>query len=255
MSNKGDEYLNDNIQILVIEDNMLIGAKISMLLENLKYKVIGLIPRAEDALIFLKNNTPDIILLDIKLKGKMDGVEFAHHIESQEIPIIYLTANTDDATFKRAKETRPYAFISKPYKRMDLQRAVELTLSLIHKSGSNKPKISTGPVSVPHLLSDRIFVRHKDHMIKIFIKDIMYVSAERNYSRIFTDQKEYLLALTLKNIDEKLPESMFFRIHRSFIINISRLNEIGERYVVIDQKTIPIGRQQKEELMSRINKL
>ncbi len=109
---------------------MIIGAKISMQLTNLGYEVIGLLAKGEEALVHIKSNTPDIILLDIQLKGELDGIETAQIMQQEyDIPIIYLTANADEVNFNRAKSTRPYAFISKPFKRLDLQRAMELTVA------------------------------------------------------------------------------------------------------------------------------
>ena len=127
--------MDTSIKILVVEDEMLIGAKISMLLTNLGYEVTGILPRGEDALINVEENKPDIIVLDINLKGKIDGIETATILQQKNIPVIYLTANADDATFNRAKLTRPTAFISKPFKQLDLQRAIELTI--IHLAGTD----------------------------------------------------------------------------------------------------------------------
>lgn len=249
--------MQQNIKILIVEDNMLIAAKISMLLEELGYEVLGLMPRAEEALSFIQKTPPDILLLDIKLKGEMDGVELAELIQKKRnIPIIYLTSNSDEATFNRAKATRPYAFISKPYKKIDLKRAITLTLNLIeNKKEAFQNASNTGTEDSPFILNDRIFVRHKERMVKIFIKDILYIEAERNYSRIFTKGKAYILAMTLKIIEEKLSGMNFLRIHRSFIINISQLDEISERFVIIEQKAIPIGKTQKNELLNRLKKL
>lgn len=247
--------MSNEINILIVEDNMLIGAKISMLLDELGYEVAGLMPRAEDALIFLAENTPDILLLDIKLKGRMDGIDLAELVKSdKDIPIIFLTSNTDEATFNRAKATQPHAFISKPYKKLDLQRAIELTISMIDKDGDwQAPPTENEEVSV--ILNDRIFVRHKERMVKVFIKDIFYVEAERNYSRIFTKDKEYLLALTLKTIEERLPRTHFLRVHRSFIINLSHLEEVGERKILVGKKSLPYSLSQKEELMTKLRLL
>ena len=247
--------MQNSVTILIVEDNMIIGAKISVLLESLGYQVAGLIPRAEDALLFLKENTPDILLLDIKLRGEMDGIELAKAIQlKQNIPIIFLTSNTDEATFNRAKKTSPYAFISKPYKKLDLQRAIELTLRLMANAQGTSDKNSSDMVS-PFILNDRIFVRHKERMVKIFFQDILYIEAERNYARIFTKEKEYLLSITLKIIEEKLQNNHFLRVHRSYIINLLQLDEVGERFIIIGKKTIPYSAAQKEELMKRLKKL
>ena len=248
--------MSNNVNILIVEDNMLIGAKISMLLNSLGYEVSGLMPRAEDALAFLENNTPDILLLDIKLKGKMDGIELARLIsKDKKIPIIYLTSNTDEATFNRAKTTRPYAFISKPYKKLDLQRAIELTISMMGSKDQTAAAPSTADNEEPVILKDRLFIRLKERMVKIFIEDIVYIEAERNYSRIFTKEKEYLLALTLKVIDEKLPETHFLRVHRSYIINLAHLEEVGERLIIVGKKPLPYSSAHKEELMRRLQVL
>jgi DNA-binding LytR/AlgR family response regulator len=129
-----------------------------------------------------------------------------------EIPIIYLTTNTDDATFNRAKSTRPYAFISKPFKQLDLQRAIELTISRMAENQTGKieePEISHDSVNdenanTSFIMSDRIFIKHKEKMVKVFIDEILYIEADRNYAKIFTKNKEYLLAITLKTIENKL---------------------------------------------------
>lgn len=244
------------VKILIVEDEMIIAAKISMQLTSLGYEVTGILPRGEEALLHVEENKPDIILLDINLKGKMDGIETATQLQlKNDIPIIYLTANSDEATFNRAKPTKPAAFIAKPFKQLDLQRAIELTISRMAEntsSGISEPKSDE---EHPFILSDRIFVRNKDKMVKIMVADILYMEAERNYSRIFTRNKEYLLSIPLKTIEEKMSLLLFIRIHRSYLINITHVNEVAEHHVVIDQKPIPFGTGMKEQLMQRMQTL
>jgi DNA-binding response OmpR family regulator len=86
------------IKILVVEDEMIIAAKISMQLTSLGYEVTAILPRGEEALLHMDENKPDIVLLDINLKGKIDGIETAALMQQHNnIPIIYLTANSDEA--------------------------------------------------------------------------------------------------------------------------------------------------------------
>ena len=245
------------LKILVVEDEMIIGAKISMQLTSLGYEVTGILPRGEEAILHVQQNKPDIILLDINLKGKIDGIETARQIQLQNnIPVIYLTANSDEATFNRAKSTRPAAFISKPFKQLDLQRAIELTISrMAEQENGNQPPEHPGDTEQPFILSDRIFVRHKEKMVKIMLSDILYMEADRNYSRIFTTTKEYLLSITLKRIEERLPVKLFQRIHRSYIINIMHVDEVVESHAIIAQKPIPLGMGMKEQLMQRLQTL
>lgn len=242
-----------NTKFLIVEDEMIIGANISLQLTNLGYEVISIIPRGEEAILFLKENQPDVILMDINLKGELDGVETAKQIQQEyNIPIIYITANADEVNFNRAKDTKPQAFISKPFKKLDLQRAVELTLSRIKDDEASEKKDST-PKVAPFVLSDSIFVKHHENMVKINISDILYAEAERNYCRIYAQSKEHLLVMTLKDLDEKLPREHFLRIHRSFIINISKIDEVGNTHVVVAKKIIPLSKSYREELLKRLH--
>lgn len=249
--------MDNSFKILIVEDEMIIGAKISMQLVSLGYEVTGILPRGEDVLQHLQENKPDIIILDIQLKGKMDGIETAKLIEKQfQIPVIFLTANTDDATFNRAKTTHPAAFISKPFKKVDMQRAIELTL---HKMAGQDAEITVPDAEdqseQSFVLSDRIFVRHNERMVKIMIADILFIEADRNYSRIFTLNKEYLLSITLKSIEEKLSEKIFMRIHRSWLINLMQVEAVGENFIVINNRKIPLSENLKAQLNQRIQKL
>ncbi|MFL0354693.1 LytTR family DNA-binding domain-containing protein [Xanthomarina sp. GH4-25] len=240
-------------KILIVEDEMIIAANISLQLTSLGYEVTGVIPRGEEALLHIKEQQPDMVLLDINLKGKIDGIETALLMQQDfNIPIIYLTANADDENFNRAKATNPYAFISKPFKKLDLQRAIELTANHLKLEVKTENETSNNS-DIPLILNDCIFVRHHEKMVKISIKDILYIEAERNYCRIYSKGKEYLIVTTLKDIDEKLPQNHFLRIHRSFIVNISQIDEIATTHVVVSRKAIPISKQLKSELLKRLH--
>lgn len=93
------------VKILIVEDEMIIAANISLQLTTLGYEVTGIISRGEEALVHIKQNQPDIVLMDIQLKGRLDGVETVKMMQQDfDIPIIYLTANADDGNFNRAKK-------------------------------------------------------------------------------------------------------------------------------------------------------
>lgn len=244
------------VKILVVEDEMIIAAKISMQLTNMGYEVTGILPRGEEAVLNVKENVVDLVLLDINLKGNIDGIETSKQIQLfSGVPIIYLTANGDEATFNRAKITKPAGFISKPFRQLDLQRAIELAICRMAEN-ENIQATFEGNNEVQHfILSDRIFVRYKEKMIKILVSDILYIEADRNYSRIFTSNKEYLLSVTLKTIQEKLSENIFIRVHRSYMININQVEEVADSYVIIANKPIPMSAGLKEQLLKRIQTL
>lgn len=247
--------MNKNNTILIVEDEMIIAANISLQLTHLGYEVTGIIPRAEEVLPHIRLHVPDILLLDINLKGDIDGIQLAHLIQKEfKIPIIYLTANADEAHFERAKETNPYAFISKPFKKLDLQRAIELTIIRIQNETETEKTI---PIDneIPFVLSDCIFVRSHNKMVKVCLNDILFIEAERNYCKIHCKDKEHLLVTTLKDLEEKLTSNNLLRIHRSFIVNLSHIDEIAMSHVVIAKKAIPLSAELKKQLLQRIQKI
>ncbi len=247
--------MNKKTSILIVEDEMIIAANISLQLNHLGYEVTGIIPRAEEVLPEIRQHIPDIILMDINLKGDLDGIELVQLIQNEfKIPIIYLTANSDETHFEKAKATNPYAFISKPFKKLDLQRAIELSIVRIEKE-QNSEKTADIISEDPYILSDCIFVRSHDKMVKVCIDNILYIEAERNYCKIYCKDKEHLLVTTLKYLEEKLPTNSLMRIHRSFIVNLHHIDEIATNHVVIGKKAIPLSAELKKQLLLHIQKI
>lgn len=231
---------------------MLIGAKISMFLSELGYEVTGILPRAEEVLNHIQENSPDIALLDIQLKGHMDGIALAQTLmQTHRIPVIFLTANSDDATFQRAKTAQPYAFLAKPFNKTDLQRTLELTIARMAERDGPLPEAPANKPATDFILSDRIFIHHKDRMVKVLFEAIQYIEADRNYCRIVTQTKEYTLSMPMKNLENRLPD-FFQRIHRSHIVNLKRVDEIDEFSVQVGSATLPVSKSFKDDLMRKI---
>ncbi|MCH2021160.1 MAG: response regulator [Saprospiraceae bacterium] len=104
-----------NKRIFIVEDDMIIQMFIERILGNLGFEIMGEARTSAETLAFLENNKPDFILMDIGLAGDKDGVETAEIINDlYEIPIIFLTGNSDKPTLERAKKTNPIGFINKP---------------------------------------------------------------------------------------------------------------------------------------------
>ena len=252
--------------ILIVEDDMIIAADLSLHLTRMNFEVIGILARGEDAIQQIKDNPPDIILMDIQLKGHLDGIETSSQIQTtnDQIIIIFLTSNSDEATYNRAKKTKPHAFISKPFKRLDLGRAIEL--ALLRKQENNNESLENIETTMQlqneileekgngYILKDRIFVKYKNKMVKLFLQDILYAEADRSYCKVFTSNKFYLMTMPLKLFEDKLSSGSFLRVHRSFIINLTKVETISDNCenVYIGQKNISISRGYKEELKKRL---
>ncbi|MBA7496121.1 putative transcriptional regulatory protein pdtaR [subsurface metagenome] len=122
--------LEKSPNILIVEDENVIAMDIQFMLENLGYKISGVVSSGEDSIKKASSMLPDLILMDIKLKGKIDGVSAANQIyKSLRIPVVYLTAYSYNTTMDRAKETMHFGFISKPFGEKELQNIIEETLA------------------------------------------------------------------------------------------------------------------------------
>ena len=116
-------------KILVVEDESIVAMDIKQRAEGLGYEVIGITPSGEEALEIIREDPPDLILMDIVLKGKIDGIEAAQRIhDNYDIPVLYLTAYSDEETLKRAKITEPFGYIIKPFEDRELHGSVEIAI-------------------------------------------------------------------------------------------------------------------------------
>ncbi len=117
-------------RILIVEDEAITALDLKYSLEELGYEVVDTVDTGQDAIDTAIETKPDVVLMDIKLKGAMEGIEAAEIISEYKIPIIYLTANTDTDTFEKSNVKFTYGFISKPY---DLSKLDEKLKSTIQK--------------------------------------------------------------------------------------------------------------------------
>ncbi|NNJ88759.1 MAG: response regulator [Eudoraea sp.] len=241
--------MESKTRVLIVEDDMIIAANMSLQLSKLGYEVTGIETRGEEALTHAKLNTPDVVLMDINLKGSIDGIETAYSIQTTtDIPIVYITANNDEATFEKARKTHPFAFIAKPIN----MRALHRTLSLVEEQLNNRNREKEETEEIIEILNDRIFIRHHGQMIKLLFNEILFIEADRNYCHIVTPKQVYLLTATLKVMQDKLPGSIFVRVHRSYIVNITQLDVVAESHVEINRKVIPLSKSYKETLLKHL---
>ena len=246
--------MKNNINILIVEDEPIIAADLEDRLLDMGFHVVGIFAAGEAVLKYFQSSpNVDILLIDIHLEGKLDGIETAQAILKQHtLPIIFLTSNSDDITFDRAKKILPAAFLSKPFRGRDLKHAIELAILKIDTGSDTQNNIVPDK---PFFLKDRVFVKVKEGMIKVLFEDILWIEADDYYSKIVTSTQTYLLSQTLGKTSktfEDLPT--FIRVHRSFIVNFHHVTHIGEVFLSINNTQIPIGKSYKEDFMKHINK-
>src|ERR1051326_9477502 len=249
----------NKIGILVVEDENIVAKDIQQSLKKLGYEVLGVCATGEDAMTKAEQTKPNLVLMDIMLKGDISGIEAADYVRQKlNIPVIFLTAYADSSTLSKAKVTEPYGYIIKPFKEIDLHTSIEMALYKHQKTTDIKKERDFLYSLVENKDSkDIIFVKANQKLVKVRTKDIYFVEALKDYVVINTAVARYTIHSTMKDIKKKLPVSEFIRVHRSFIVRIDKIVAIDHANVILedDKKQIPIGGSYKDELNERINQV
>lgn len=247
------------INVLIVEDESIVAKDIQHSLKKLGYNVLGICSTGEDAIKSTEELMPDIVLMDIMLKGQMNGIEAAAQIrETNNIPVIFLTAYADENTLSKAKVSEPFGYIIKPFKEIDLHTSIEMAMYK-HEKENNLKKERDFLYSIVENkeFKDILFVKSNSKLVKVKTSDIFYVEALKDYVVVNTATTRYTIHSTMKDIEKKLPASDFIRVHRSFIVRIDKIVAIEQPNLILedDKKLIPLGGSYKEALTKRLNLL
>lgn len=235
------------IKVGIVEDEMLIAIGISDALAGLGYDVAGIANNYTEAMDMIRQEKPDILLLDIQLSGHKDGIDVAKRVQEEfNIPFIFLTANTDAATVEKAKKTKPHAYLAKPFRKNDLYTSIELCL---HNFSSKQAAKKADPVD-QYLVKDALFIKQGAYFHKVKIEDILYLESENIYLNVHTLHSKMLVRSNLQDYIDLIASSFFFRIHRSYAVNITHIQAINTEGLIINNRELPIGKSYRNELLS-----
>jgi DNA-binding LytR/AlgR family response regulator len=244
------------IKVLIVEDEFVIAEHLRGQLVDEGYDVLRVFDRAEEAEEFLKSEVPDILLVDVRLKGRMTGIDLVREFRKQHtLPVIYITANSDETTYERARETQPQAFLVKPFTPSNLAAAVDL--ALYNYSISNDSSATERPMHaetiVPYLVNGNLFVRTNGRHKKIVCDDILFVEASGSYVHLHTPAERYTLSQNLTHFQRKSPMACMVRVHRSYIVNLNHVESFEESFVFVANHKIPLSDNYRAEFLSRVH--
>jgi len=233
-------------RILIVEDEALIADHLELILREKGYEISGVCAEGTAALDILSQGNTDLVLLDIILKGPLDGIDTAHSIRHKyRLPFIYLTSSTGESTIERVKHTQPEGFIRKPFNEKDLLTQLDI---IIHR-------LRNTPAGKQDTAHESIYVKDRHAWIKIRLADIRYIKAEDNYTLLSTGTQRHIVNRNLKSVEENLPAERFIRVHRSYIINTDYITQVLPASVRIGDEDIPVGATMRNELLKYINTL
>ncbi len=152
--------------IMVVEDEIVVAMEIEEKLRAIGYDVVSICSNGEEAISGIEERRPDLVLMDIRLDGRLDGIETAELIRKRhDLPVVYLTAYADDATLNRAKLTEPFGYLVKPFSQTDLRTTIEVALYK-HVQDSKTKESAHWFASAVSVLGAALIVTDKDGIVK-----------------------------------------------------------------------------------------
>lgn len=241
------------MNILIVEDEHVIAKHLQYTLNGFGYHANDVATDYHSAIEILQNKDFHLVIIDINLNGYQTGIDVAEYIrEHLNIPFLFLTSHEDMAIVNAALKTSPHAFLPKPFQKITVYTAVKLAFKSFRQSAIYEQSDSADQQQDATVIKDALFIKEKHMFTKIMLADILYIRSDDNYLELHTLKKKYTIRETLKNMLGQLPGNIFFRVHKSFIINLNAITAINYIHVMIDDIEIPITTDNRNELLSRI---
>lgn len=230
------------MDILIVEDDPIFAVEVEMMLSKLGFQNVRIVDNGQAAIDAIGEQKPDLLLLDIFLKGEMTGIDVAAYIKQEGIPTIFMTISEDSNTYKSAQEQQPLLYLVKPFNILSLQSAIEAYQGV---------KIADEAT----VAENSFFVKQNNEHIKVHYKDIYWIQSEGNYCIIKTGFTRYVLKTSLIRFYERLPKSLFIRVHRNYIVQISEVEKINvaDNEISVFNTAIPLGGKYKASVVKCLN--
>ncbi|MGB3774101.1 MAG: LytTR family DNA-binding domain-containing protein [Leeuwenhoekiella sp.] len=235
------------MKCLIIDDEATARMIITQLVEkNSKLQLVEEFSNAIQAIKYLNQNTIDLIFLDIHMPD-FTGFDLIQTLKSP--PRVILTTSDRSLAIEAFEYDCIVDYLVKPVEKERFDKAVEKALKK-----QILPQSTTQDNDIQESVKE-LYVNIDRRLIKIDIPSIYLIEAKGDYIQIKTFGKNYTVHSTLKKIEDKLPDDLFLKIHRSYIINVKHIIDIEDNSVLIEKDVIPVSRSNRPELIKRLNLL
>ncbi|MBS4040221.1 MAG: response regulator [Flavobacteriales bacterium] len=221
-------------KVFIVEDEQDLADNMAAILRSSGFDVVGKEDSGEIAVKKIQQSKPDLILMDIMLKGEMDGIELTQKIrEKSNVPIIFTTAYYEQMYLERVSDINYDSFILKPITKDVLITTITLAFLKVKRKKVEKNILN---------------IRDKGFLVPIDEDDIIMLKADGLYTRIYTTTRQYVIRDILKDVIGKLSEKKFIRIHKSYLVNLDYVTAFNAKEVTIANYIVPIRRGYFREL-------
>jgi DNA-binding LytR/AlgR family response regulator len=237
------------IRCIAVDDEHPALLKIENYIAKVPFlELVSSFDNAIDALDYLKNNTVDLVFLDIEME-EFTGVQLLKVLKNK--PKIILTTAYDQYAVQ-AFELEVSDYLLKPISFERFMKSVEKVYDqLLEKKTAVIEEITTNEIKYKE---DYIFVKTEYSMKRIDFSKILYIEGLKEYLSIFTTNERVITLQNFKTVEDVLPKENFIRVHRSYIVSIKKIDSVDKNRVLISDKTIPIGDSYKKEFFSMLEK-
>ncbi len=238
-----------SLRCLVVDDDPLAIQLVQNCIQNTPFlELVGSSENAIKAGEFLRNHPVDLLLLDVEMP-LMSGLELLRSLPVRPM-VILITSNPNYAV--EAFEEDVIDYLVKPITYGRFMKAVQRAREVWEiKQGASAPPgawVNGSPTE-----ADFTFIKVDSRLVKIPFAEVLYVEALGDYVHLVTDSKKHIVYATMKTVAVRFPESMFLRVHRSYIVNIARITAIVDNTIQLGDRVIPIGQTYLREVLKRIN--
>jgi len=227
-----------SLNCIIIDDDLMARKSLEHLCKKITdLQVRGNFEHAQEGLDFLANESVDLVLLDIEMPD-ISGLEFIEKV--RVLPqLIFTTSNVEYAY--NAFEYQATDFLKKPISLPRFTQAIQKAQAIQKRNAEYKAN------------AREVYVKEGSRYIRLPYDDILYFENVGDYVKIQTIEGSHIIHSTLKAINESLKSAEFFKVHRSYVINLKKIKDIEENTLVIDKKVIPISRANRPLLMGILN--
>jgi DNA-binding LytR/AlgR family response regulator len=242
-------------RILIVEDDIGIAENIQEILELLGYVNIDIANSANQCIKVIKKYYPDLIFMDIKLKGDKDGIELGEIVKQMvDAPLVYVTSYSDPTIIERAKRVSPAGFIVKPFNTNDIHAIVEIVLYNKKTKPSAEVSIVKSATDSSFLVDDAVFIKADNAFEKVPYSGLYYVEANGNMVTIYSKNRDYSIRKSMKEIEEILPSHIFLRVQKSFIVNLQQIESFNTKEIsLMTGAVVQVGRQYYNSFLAKLN--
>lgn len=243
---------NQTLSILIVEDEELFCLQLEAFILDLGYNLIGTTDNSEDAIKLIRKKRPDIVIMDIKINGKYDGIEVANKLSDTQTKFLFVTSFNERAEYERAKQTSFIGYIIKPFDQLTLKSIIEYSIQQKQEYITEKKKNYELKEAET---KNSILVKHNGHLYKVIYQDILFIEAKGKLSVIHTKEKNLISNTSLSKFISKLPSKEFVQIHKSYLVNINQITKLISKNneLFIGDKILPIGRVYKESFLKKFD--